>query len=170
MMWFFKALNWISLPTILIFIVGCSLVANYAKGESLTFEFGNPSFSGQGFSTHALSISQLEYNRKKEVEDDIASAQAKAEREEANSILNKFLNNVESRIYAQLSKQLVDNMFGICDPGVTECETADSGTATVEGAEISWVRDNTLGTITLNIVSEDGSTTTITVPIDGFGF
>jgi hypothetical protein len=117
-----------------------------------------------------LSIAQLEFNRKKEVEDDAANAAAKIAREEANSILNKFLTNVESRIYAQLSKQLVDNMFGICDPGATSCVTTDSGTAVVEGATITWVRDTTLGTITLNIVSEDGTTTTISVPIEGFGF
>jgi hypothetical protein len=141
-----------------------------ARGESMTFGFNNPSFSGVGWSTHALSIAQLEFNRKKDIDDDIASAEAKIAREEANSILNKFLKNVESRIYAQLSKQLVDNMFGICDPGVTECVSTDSGVATVEGAEISWVRDVTDGTITLNIISEDGSTTTITVPITGFGF
>ena len=161
-------IKWIALALVL---TGCSIITAFtARGEGLMFEFSNPSFSGQGFSTHALSIAQLEFNRKKDVEDDIASAEAKAAREEANSILNKFLNNVESRIYAQLSKQLVDNMFGICDPGVTECTTTDSGVATVEGAEISWVRDSTTGTITLNIISEDGTTTTITVPIDGFGF
>ena len=161
-------IKWIALVLIL---SGCSIVSTLtARGEGLMFEFSNPSFSGQGFSTHALSIAQLEFNRRKDVEDDIASAEAKAAREEANSILNKFLNNVESRIYAQLSKQLVDNMFGICDPGITECTTTDSGVATVEGAEISWVRDSTTGTITLNIISEDGTTTTITVPIDGFGF
>ena len=61
-------------------------------------------------------------------------------------------------------------MFGICDPGVKTCVTTDSGTAVVEGATISWIRDTTLGTITLNIINEDGSTTTITVPIEGFGF
>ena len=161
-------IKWIALALML---TGCSIVIPLmARGESLTFGFSNPSFSGQGFSTHALSIAQLEFNRQKDVDDDIASAEAKRLREEANSILNKFLNNVESRIYAQLSKQLVDNMFGICDPGVTECTTTDSGVATVEGAEISWVRDSTTGTITLNIISEDGTTTTITVPIDGFGF
>lgn len=170
MKWLLKILNWISLPTILLVVATCSMVSNYARSESLTFGFKNPSFSGNGWSSHALSVSQLEYNRKSEVLKAEAAAQAKEEREAANSILNKFLNNVESRIYAQLSKQLVDNMFGICDPGVTECTTTDSGVATVEGAEISWVRDNTTGTITLNIISEDGTTTTITVPIDGFGF
>jgi len=163
-------MKWVFIPLILLF-TGCSIIIPLAaRGESLMFEFSNPSFSGSGFSTHALSIAQLEFNRKKDVDEDIASAEAKRLREEANSILNKFLNNVESRIYAQLSKQLVDNMFGICDPGVTECTTTDSGVATVEGAEISWVRDSTTGTITLNIISEDGTTTTITVPIDGFGF
>ena len=161
-------IKWIALVLIL---SGCSIVSTLtARGEGLMFEFSNPSFSGSGFSTHALSIAQLEFNRKKDVLEAQASAEARAAREEANSILNKFLNNVESRIYAQLSKQLVDNMFGICDPGVTECTTTDSGVATVEGAEISWVRDSTTGTITLNIISEDGTTTTITVPIDGFGF
>jgi len=163
-------MKWVFIPLILLFTSCSIIIPLVARGESMTFGFSNPSFSGQGFSTHALSIAQLEFNRKKDVDDDIASAEAKAAREEANSILNKFLNNVESRIYAQLSKQLVDNMFGICDPGVTECVSTDSGVATVEGAEISWVRDETTGTITLNIVSEDGSTTTISVPIDGFGF
>ena len=161
-------IKWIALALVL---TGCSMITAFtARGESLTFGFSNPSFSGNGFSTHVLSIEQLRFNRKKDVEDDEASAEAKRQREEANSILNKFLNNVESRIYAQLSKQLVDNMFGICDPGLTECTTTDSGVATVEGAEISWVRDSTTGTITLNIISEDGTTTTISVPIDGFGF
>ena len=163
-------MRWIFIPLILLF-TGCSIIIPLvARGESMTFGFSNPSFSGQGFSTHALSIAQLEFNRKKEVEDDAANAAAKIAREEANSILNKFLTNVESRIYAQLSKQLVDNMFGICDPGATSCVTTDSGTAVVEGATITWVRDTTLGTITLNIVSEDGTTTTISVPIEGFGF
>ena len=163
-------MKWVFIPLILLF-TGCSIIIPLAaRGEGLMFEFSNPSFSGQGFSTHALSIAQLEFNRQKDVDDDIASAEAKRLREEANSILNKFLNNVESRIYAQLSKQLVDNMFGICDPGLTECTTTDSGVATVEGAEITWVRDTTTGTITLNIISEDGTTTTISVPIDGFGF
>ena len=163
-------MKWVFIPLILLF-TGCSIIIPLmARGESLTFGFSNPSFSGQGFSTHALSIAQLEFNRKKDVLEAQAAIEARAAREEANSILNKFLNNVESRIYAQLSKQLVDNMFGICDPGLTECTTTDSGVATVEGAEITWVRDTTTGTITLNIISEDGTTTTISVPIDGFGF
>ncbi len=88
-------MKWVFIPLILLF-AGCSIVIPLmARGESLTFGFSNPSFSGTGFSTHALSIAQLEFNRHKDVDDDIASAEAKRLREEANSILNKLLNNVE---------------------------------------------------------------------------
>ena len=41
-----------------------------------------------------------------------SEAAAAAERAEKNTTINKFIANVESRIYANLSKQLVDNMFG----------------------------------------------------------
>ena len=74
----------------------------------------------------------------------------------------KFLNNVESRIYAQLSKQMVDNMFA--DNG------ALSGTAEIEGATIYWLKDVSADTISITITEEDGSVTTITVPLQGFGF
>ena len=107
------------------------------QASNLTFEFGNPSFSGEGYSSHVLSISQLEYNRKKEVAEDLISAAAKAARDAKNTTLAKFVTNVESRIYANLSKQMVDNMFGInCTPTddsvayFEECPTSDSVTLT----------------------------------------
>ena len=77
-------IKWIALALVL---TGCSMITAFtARGESLTFGFSNPSFSGNGFSTHVLSIEQLQFNRKKDVEDDEASAEAKRQREEANSI------------------------------------------------------------------------------------
>ena len=83
-----------------------------SQASSLTFDFSNPAFSGEGYSSHVLSISQLEYNRKESVKDDLLSAAAKAERDAKNTTLAKFVTNVESRIFANLSKQMVDNMFG----------------------------------------------------------
>jgi len=76
---------------------------------------------------------------------------------------------VESRIYANLSKQLVDNMFGTsCDSSTTTCPT--SGTSTVEGATIYWVKDTTTEIITLTITDENGTVTTMSVPIGDFVF
>ena len=101
--------------------------------------------------------------------DDLKSAKAAAERAEKNKTINKFITNVESRIYANLSKQLVDNMFGTtCDSSTTTCPT--SGTATVEGAQIYWVKDTSTEVITLTITDVDGTTTTMTVPLGDFKF
>jgi hypothetical protein len=47
---------------------------------------------------------------------------------------------------------------------------ANSGTAEIEGATITWIKDVTSDTITVTIVEEDGTTTELTVPMSGFGF
>ena len=134
--------------------------------SELIHNFANPSFSGSGYSTHVLSLEQLRYSREKNIADDARSAAAAAERDANNTTINKFIKNVESRIYANLSKQLVDNMFGTeCE---TECET--SGTAEVEGSTIYWVKDETTEIITLTITSPDGTTTTMSVPVGDFKF
>ena len=131
-------------------------------GSELTHEFKNPSFSGQGYSNHVLALEQLRYQREKEIQEKKEAAAAKLARELEQTTLNKFINNVESRIYAQLSKQMVDNMF--TDDGST------SGTATIEGATIYWIKDTSSDTISIQITEEDGTLTSITVPLTGFGF
>ena len=136
------------------------------RSSEMIHEFSNPSFSGNGYSTHVLSIEQLRYNRENQIKDDEKSAAAAAKRDEENTTINKFIKNVESRIYANLSKQLVDNMFGTTCTG--ECPT--SGTAEVEGSTIYWVKDATTEIITLTITSPDGSTTTMSVPVGDFKF
>jgi len=140
------------------------LILSYTSLQSseLTQEFKNPSFSGNGYSNHVLSIQQLEHQRKQKIKEDAEAKARQAERDEENKTINRFIANVESRIYANLSKQLVDNMFG--DTGQT------SGTATIEGATIVWNKDVDLGTIAITITAEDGSITTLTVPIGDFGF
>lgn len=146
------------------------IIPSYSFAE-LTWGFKSPAFDGDaGYSTHVLSIEQLQYNRRKEIADQKASEEAAIQREIDNSILNKFLTNVQSRIYATLSKQLVDNMFASCDATDTTCSAATSGTATVEGATISWVRDDVNETISLTIIETDGTTTEITVPTGDFAF
>ena len=122
---------------VLVGIFSYVLSASTSTASEIVHEFSNPSFSGKGYSSHVLSIEQLQYNREKQVKDDAKSAASAAERAANNTTINKFIKNVESRIYANLSKQLVDNMFGTsCDSSTTTCPT--SGTATVEGSTIYW--------------------------------
>ena len=133
-----------------------------AFASELVHEFKNPSFSGQGYSNHVLAIEQLQFQRKKELKEKAEAEAAKAKREAESTTLAKFLNNVESRIYAQLSKQMVDNMF--TNDGDT------TGTATIEGATIYWIKDVSSDTISITVTEADGSLTEITVPLTGFGF
>jgi len=139
---------------------------NTLTASELVHEFSNPSFSGNGYSSHVLSIEQLQHNRKQQNKDDTKSAAAAAERAENNTTINKFIKNVESRIYANLSKQLVDNMFGTSCTGT--CPT--SGTAQVEGSTIYWVKDASTEIITLTITDPTGNVTTMSVPLGDFQF
>ena len=142
-------------------LVAMLIAVSVSAGE-LTHEFKNPSFSGNGYSNHVLALEQLRYQRQKEITEKKEAAVAKLQRELEQSTLNKFINNVESRIYANLSKQMVDNMF--TDSGAT------SGTATIEGASIYWVKDVSADTITIQITNTDGTLTELSVPLTGFGF
>jgi len=141
---------------------GITLFSSSLQSSELTQDFKNPSFSGNGYSSHVLSIQQLEHQRKQKIKEDAEAAERQAARDEDNKTINRFIANVESRIYANLSKQLVDNMFG--DTGQT------SGTAEIEGATIVWNKDTDLGTINITITADDGTVTTLTVPIGDFGF
>jgi hypothetical protein len=147
----------------LIFIM---ILGATAQASDLTHDFKNPSFSGNGYSTHVLSIEQLRYSRKNDVKEEQRRLASQAERDAENTTINKFIKNVESRIYANLSKQLVDNMFGESCTG--ECPT--SGTADIEGSTIYWVKDTTTEIITLTVTAEDGSITTMSIPMGDFNF
>ena len=147
----------------LIFIM---ILGATAQASELNHEFKNPSFSGNGYSTHVLSIEQLRYSRKNDVREEQRRIDSQAKRDAENTTINKFIKNVESRIYANLSKQLVDNMFGTTCSG--ECPT--SGTAEVEGDTIYWVKDTTTEIITLTVTGQDGTVTTMSIPMGDFNF
>jgi len=151
---------------VLVFYALCISLINTSTASELTHKFGNPSFSKEGYSQHALSIEQLQYTRENDRVKDIKSAISQAERDEKNKTINKFIANVESRIYANLSKQLVDNMFG------TSCtsDCATSGTATVEGSQIYWVKDTSTDIISLTITDPSGTVSTLSVPVGDFIF
>jgi hypothetical protein len=146
------------MKTIIISVLA-SVVASTANAQ-LVHQFNSPSFSGQGYSSHVLTIEQLEASRRKAIADAQKATQEKAERDARNTNLAKFLVNVESRIYAQLSKQLADAMFA--EGGAT------NGAMDFQGTSISWVKSGT--DVTLTITEANGNRTDITVPIASFSF
>jgi hypothetical protein len=136
------------------------LVCSIAVSAELTHQFNSPSFSGIGYSSHVLTLLQLENQRKQKLKDEQTAAIAKEELAKKNTNLAKFLVNVESRIYAQLSKQLADAMF-------TE-GTGNSGNMDFQGTNISWVKTGT--EVILTIIETGGGRTEITVPLASFAF
>jgi len=130
------------------------------QADEMTHKFKNPSFSGQNTSSHYLTIENQEFNRKEALREELRAYTEDLEREAENTTLARFIRNLESRIYAQLSRQLVDSLFG---------ETAsDFGTLELEGNTIEYrVEDDK---VTLIITDEEGNTTEITVPLGSFTF
>jgi|TARA_R100000030_G_scaffold36490_1_gene27289 hypothetical protein len=137
-----------------------ALLTNPLWADTITFKFKNPSFSGIGTSSHYLTIENQEFNRKEALKAEIKALQEQIERDKENTTLARFIRNLESRIYAQLSRQLVENLFG---------ETPSTeGTLTLEGNTIKYsVVD---GIITLTITDADGNVTTISLPVGNFTF
>lgn len=147
-------------------VIGLILLSSNLYASELTWGFKNPAFHyGNGYSTHVLSVEQLQHNRKEDLRKEAEAEAARIQRELENTTLAKFLRNIESRIYATLSKQMVDAMFADC--GDT---CSNTGTAEIEGSTITWIKDPIAGTITLTVVEEDGSVTEITIPTGEFGF
>jgi G:T/U-mismatch repair DNA glycosylase len=137
------------------------LLTSTVVASEVVHQFQSPAFiPGNGFSQHVLTLHQLEEAKKKELKAERDSAIAKAETAAKQTNLAKFLVNVEARIYAQLSKQLADQMF-------TE-GTATSGSMDFQGSNISWVKTGT--DVTLTIIEANGGRTEITVPIASFAF
>ena len=124
------------------------------------FSFKSPAFNGVGYSSHVLTIENQEFTRKVQVQKDIQAALDKAKADAANTNINKFLNNLESRIYAQISQNLATAMFA---NGGT-----NSGTLNFEGNTIFWSKDGTAVTMTVTDVT--GNQTTVVIPLSQFQF
>ena len=160
--------------TMAVIISSFSLIVN---ADELAHKFKNPSFSGIGTSAHYLTIENQEKSRRDAIQKDIESALLAAQREAENTTMAKFMRNLESRIYSQLSKQLVESLFKQCDLTIDPtCTQANFGSFALEGNVISYQK-TTCNTATmegcvigeqvivLTIVAEDGRETIITIPI-----
>ena len=143
---------------IILALISVLFVVAALSADEMTHKFKNPSFSGEGTSSHYLTIENQEFSRKEAIREEIKAYVEDLEREADNTTLARFIRNLESRIYAQLSRQLVDSLFG---------ETASEfGTLELQGNTIEYrVEDDK---VTLIITDEEGNTTEITVPLGSF--
>ena len=136
------------------------LLATPSQANELTFQFKNPSFNGNGASAHWLTVENQETSRTKAIRDKIESQLRTEALAQQNSILNRFMTNLQSRIYSQLAKQLTDNLFA--ESG------SESGAFELDGNKIEY--EKTFDSIVLRITDVDGEVTSITMPIGSFSF
>ena len=124
------------------------------------YTFKSPSFTGSGYSSHVLTIENQEFTRRQQIAKDIQAALQAQAAAEKNTNLSKFLNNLESRIYAQISQNLATAMFA--SGGST------SGTLNFEGNTIFWTKDTS--NVYLTVTDTVGNQTQVTVPLGQFQF
>jgi len=142
-----------------VFIVFVFLSAKSNGGE-LTFEFGSPSFSGKGQSSHYLTIENIEKTRQDAIDAQIKADAEKAKTDAKNTAIAKFKANIEARFYTALAKQITDNVFG--SDGLQQ----DSGTFTspIGGEVVTWTTPSGTGNVVVTVTESDGTVTTFTMP------
>jgi hypothetical protein len=138
------------------------------------YSFKSPAFNGVGYSSHVLTIENQEHTRQKELRDQLQAALDKAAADKSNTNMSKFLSNLESRIYAQVSQNLAAQMFAD-GPG-----TPTSGSFVMaknaDGTPMTWMQwrkytDSSNTTqIEMTVYQPGVPPTTISVPLDKWTF
>ena len=138
--------------------------ATFVESAELTHRWKSPSFSGIGSSAHFLTIENQEFTRKADIKAKKEAEIAKKIAAAKNTNYAKFIDNLESRIYAEFSKQLTDNLFGescgttytttsvtdtTVDPAVTTTTTTQD-TPNPEIGNTDGVGSNCSGTYSFN--------------------
>ena len=130
------------------------------KADTITFKFKSPSFSGVGTSSHYLTIDSQTHSRAMTIKEELKALQDQIKRDKENTTLARFIRSLESRIYAKIAQQIVNNMFG---------ETQQTeGSFELEGNIISYKIED--GMITLIVVDAEGNETIIQLPLGDFSF
>ncbi len=148
--------------------LSASLTAKAAPLPDFTFK--SPAFNGMGYSSHVLTIENQEATRRKALQDKIQAAIDKEVADKKNTNLSKFISNLESRIYAQISQNVATAMFA--SNGCTNNTSAADckGEIDFQGNKIGWQKivDLVNGDMIRLKVSGPGVDTTIDIPLSSF--
>ena len=159
-------------------LVSCILLTAFTARAEFVQQFKDPTFSGQGWASHVLTVEQMRQSAQAQVESKAAADLAAAQAAAANTPLAKFMALFTGQVYSQLATQLTNNLFKDCVAG--SGASCNSGNFMVSDTEqIQWVKAN--GNVTLTVydgtknssgtfVANASPTQTITVPISSFSF
>ena len=121
---------------VIITLIAALFLHTSLNASELTFKFGSPSFSGNGKSSHYLTIENIEKTRKDAIEAQ-KKADAKAAQAEIDALpINKFKANIEARFY----------------------------TSPIGGEVVAWTTPSGTGNVVVTVTETDGTVTTFTMP------
>ena len=152
--------------TAAVLIISSSIVS----AAELQHIFSSPSFSGIGYSSHVLTLYQLETQAKDKNKAAADAMKAKEESDKLNTPQAKFQANLESRIYSQLAKQITDSLFGA--NGAPQCTPTNGvcGEMNVAGNNITWKVDGAFIIVRIENALDPKQYTEMKVPSGTFGF
>jgi len=142
-------------------VVIALMVPGLAWSAEMVFQFNSPAFSGIGYSSHVMTVYNLELSRKLAIAAEKKAEALKTEMDAKNTPMAKFISNLESRVYNELARQITEKLF--------EGEGAQvGGSFDFNGGNITYTKIGDVLNIT--ITDDLGNVTTITVPIGDFGW
>ena len=144
------------ITTILLFL----FIITGVNASEIGFKFHSPSFSGEGKSSHYLTIENIEKTRKDAIKAAEKAAKEKAESDAKNTAIAKFKANLESRFYTALAKQITTNVFGA--DGLQQ--DTGSFTSPIGGELVEWTTPAGTGNVVVTVTETDGTVTTFTMP------
>ena len=150
--------------------LGAILAITSASAAELQHNFNSPSFSGIGYSSHVLTLYQLETQAKDKNKAAADALKAKEESDKLNTPQAKFQANLESRIYSQLAKQITDSLFG--SNGAPQCAVSNGvcGEMNVAGNNITWKVSGAFIIVRIENALDPKQYTEMKVPSGTFGF
>jgi len=122
------------------------------------YQFKSPSLNGSNYGSFQLTVENEQYTRQQAIQQALQAAAQQAQANAANTPINQFLTNLESRIYAQISQNLATAMFA--------GGNSTSGQMDFQGNTIYWT--NTGTAIQLQVADNVGNVTNINVPLGKF--
>lgn len=152
-------------------LTGLVLLSLNSSAAEINHFFSSPAFSGVGYSSHVLTIKQLEDQATDKNNAKAEAQAAKSERDAANTPQAQFTANLQSRIYAQLAKQITDTLFGAT--GQPNCSgNSCAGNVDVGNNTVNWSLspDGKNINVTIRNISNPSEFTSMTVPVGTFAF
>ena len=158
-----------------VILVGLILALSTTAHAELVQNFKDPTFSGNGWASHVLTLEQMRQSAQNSKDSKAAGEAAAATAAASNTPLAKFMALFTGQVYSQLATQLTNNLFKEC----TGANCASGNFMVTDTQQIQWKKIDGQVTLTVydgkkdsngNFVANSSPTQTITVPISSFSF